>query len=184
MPKETKQHSYVEDIASMLTLESLNRLEREAFTAALAFVFEGPPWIPAATWPARPFADLMQLHQALCAVIQHAPVEQQVVLIQAHPDLAGRAAIAGELTPESTHEQASAGLDQLTPSEYVAFTRLNEAYRATFGFPFVICVRGQTKQAILDSFEIRLQHSRDQEIATALGEIAKIAWLRLNDRVV
>lgn len=168
----------------MLTLESLNRLDREAFTAALAFVFEGPPWIQAATWPARPFADLAQLHQALCVAMQQAPVEQQVALIQAHPDLAGRAAITGELTPESAHEQASAGLDQLTPSEYATFTRLNEAYRATFGFPFVICVREQTKQGILDSFEKRLQHPPDQEIATALAEIAKIAWLRLNDRVV
>jgi OHCU decarboxylase len=146
-------------------------------------LFEGSPWIAAETWPARPFASMDQLHQALCATMERAPLDRKIALIQAHPDLAGRAAIAGELTPESTREQASARLDRLTPEEFSTFTRLNRAYRDTFGFPFVICVREHTRESILASFADRLQHAREQEIATALGEIAKIARLRLIDAV-
>jgi 2-oxo-4-hydroxy-4-carboxy-5-ureidoimidazoline decarboxylase len=166
-----------------MTLAAINTLDQEAFAIALGFLFEGSPWIAAETWLARPFASLDQLHQALCATMERAPIERKIALIQAHPDLAGRAAIAGELTPESTREQASASLNRLTPEEFATFTRLNQAYRDTFGFPFVICVREHTRASSLASFTDRLEHAREQEIATALGEIAKIARLRLLDAV-
>src|SRR5829696_5562423 len=106
----------------LLTLANINVMSRDKFVAALGPLFEGSPWIAAATWPARPFASIDQLHQALCATMYAAPVEQQIALIQAHPDLAGKAALAGELTAESTREQSSAGLSQLAPAEYAAFT--------------------------------------------------------------
>jgi 2-oxo-4-hydroxy-4-carboxy-5-ureidoimidazoline decarboxylase len=166
-----------------LALAIVNALDQKAFIATLGPLFEGSPWIAADTWPARPFADREALHRALCATMRAAPIERKVALIRAHPDLAGKAAIAGELTPESTREQSSAGLNRLSPQEFAAFTRLNQAYSETFGFPFVICVREQTKDSILASFTARLQNPRDQEIETALGEIAKIAWLRLLDIV-
>src|SRR5687767_14167781 len=114
-------------------------------------------------------------------VVEHSPAGARLELIRAHPDLAGRAAIAGELTPESTREQASARLDQLTPDEFAAFTRLNQAYRERFAFPFVICVREHTRSSILAAFVERLDHSREQEVGTALAEIGKIARLRLAD---
>src|SRR5690606_39037515 len=97
--------------------------------------------------------------------------------------LVGRLARAGQLTHESTREQASAGLDRLSPDEIAAFDRHNAAYQAKFGFPFVICARENRKDAILAAFPVRLAHSREQEIATALAEIGKIAWLRLADAV-
>jgi OHCU decarboxylase len=156
---------------------------RDEFVAALGALFEGSPWIAAETRPSRPFASRDALHQALCATMYAAPLERKLALIRAHPDLAGKAAIAGELTPESAGEQSSAGLDRLSPDEFATFTRLNQAYSDTFGFPFVICVRENTKDSILASFTARLQHPRDQEIETALGEIAKIARLRLLDAV-
>ncbi|HWQ12392.1 MAG TPA: 2-oxo-4-hydroxy-4-carboxy-5-ureidoimidazoline decarboxylase [Roseiflexaceae bacterium] len=165
------------------TLQAINALDQEGFTAALGGIFERSPWVASETWRARPFASLDALHQALCAAVAAAPTERQVALIRAHPDLAGRAAIAGELTAESTREQASAGLDRLTPEEYAAFTRLNSAYRERFGFPFVICVREHTKESILAQFAARLQNERAAEIETALGEISKIARLRLYDLV-
>jgi OHCU decarboxylase len=112
-----------------------------------------------------------------------APHNRQLALIRAHPDLAGKAAVAGELTAESTREQSSAGLDRLTPEEFARFTELNTAYRERFAFPFIICVREHTKASILGQFAERLGHSHDQEIAFALGEVAKIARLRLFDRV-
>src|SRR3712207_2943925 len=115
--------------------------------------------------------------------VSEAPEDRRLALIRAHPDLAGKAAIAGELTPESTREQASARLDRLSPEEFATFTRLNQAYRDTFGFPFVICVREHTKASILENFAARLHNGREQEIDIALGEIAKIAKLRLFDVV-
>ena len=165
------------------TLAAINALDRDTFVAVLGPLFEGSPWIAAETWPARPFADLDHLHRALCAVMYGAPVERQVALIQAHPDLVGRAALAGTLTPESTGEQAAAGLDRLTPDEIATFTHLNQAYRDRFGFPFVICARENKKAGILAGFAARLSNTRETEIATALDEIAKIARLRLWDRV-
>lgn len=165
------------------TLAKINQLGRNEFVATLGPLFEGSPWIADATWPARPFGSIDQLHQALCATMHAAPTERQIALIQAHPDLAGKAAIAGELTAESAREQSSAGLGRLTPEQFATFTRLNGAYREQFGFPFVICAREHSASSILEHFATRLEHPRDQEIATALGEIAKIARLRLLDAV-
>src|SRR5437868_15451361 len=108
-----------------------------------------------------------------------APVEQQVAQIQAHPDLVGRAALAGTLTPESTHEQASVGLDRLSPQAIATFMRQNQTYRDLFGFPFVICVRENKKESILAVFATRLQHSRSREIDTSLYQIARICCYRL-----
>jgi len=166
-----------------MALAVVNALDQDAFVAVLGALFEGSPWIAAETWLSRPFASHNALHHALCATMYAAPPERKVALIRAHPDLAGKAAIAGELTPESTSEQSSVGLDRLSPEEFARFTRLNQAYLDTFGFPFVICVRENTKDSILASFAARLQYPRDQEIETALGEIAKIARLRLLDIV-
>ena len=166
-----------------LTLQEINTFKRERFVAALASLFEGPPWIVEQAWQGRPFSSLADLHRALCEVMMQAPAEQQVALIQAHPDLVGRASLAGTLTPASTSEQAAARLDRLSAEEIAAFTRYNQAYRERFGFPFVICARENKKESILAGFATRLQHSRDQEIKLALGEIARICWLRLQDTI-
>ena len=166
-----------------ITLAQINALSHTAFVAALGPLFEGSPWIADSTWPARPFAGIDQLHQALCATMYAAPIERQVALIQAHPDLAGKAAIAGQLTAESAREQSSAGLSRLAPEQFASFMRLNQAYRERFGFPFVICAREHNSASILEQFAARLEHTRAHEIATALGEIAKIARLRLLDAV-
>ncbi len=112
-----------------------------------------------------------------------APLEWRLDLIRAHPDLAGKAAISGDITPESRREQSSAGLDDLTPGQYEAFTRTNREYREKFGFPLVIAVRGHTKETILAAAAARLKRSRPEEVETALAEISKIALLRLRDRV-
>src|SRR3954453_23953597 len=158
-----------------MTIEEINALDQEFFVGGLGSLFEGSPWIAAEAWRGRPFPSIAQLHKALCAVMYNASTEQQVALIRAHPDLVGKAALAGTLRPESTREQASAGLDRLSPEEIATFTRLNQAYKDRFGFPFVICARENKKDSILAGFTRRLDNSRAQEIATALGEIAKIS---------
>jgi OHCU decarboxylase len=146
-------------------------------------VFEHSLWIADRTWSKRPFAQLEALHSALCETVRQSTDEQQLALIRAHPDLVGRAALAGTLTSASTAEQATAGLNNLSPEELAAFHNFNQAYRARFGFPFIICARLNKKEIILKAFPIRLQHSREEEMKTALGEIYKIAYLRLKDIV-
>ncbi len=164
-----------------LTISELNTCERAAFTAALGPLFEHSPWVAEQTWPLRPFCDAAHLHANLCQTMQSGPREQQVALIRAHPDLAGRLARQKQLTRESTREQASAGLDQLTDAELGAFQKLNDEYRGKFGFPFIICARLNAKDAIVTAMKSRLTNSPATEHATALGEIEKIAWLRLQD---
>ena len=164
-----------------MTLAQLNTLDRPAFTAALGHLFEHSPWVADETWPRRPFADAAALHAALCATMRAASRERQLALIRAHPDLAGRLARQKRLTAESTREQASAGLNQLTDAELAEFQRLNGDYLARFSFPFIICARLNHKSAILTAMQARLHHGAEIEFSTALGEIEKIARLRLDD---
>ena len=165
----------------MFSLAELNNAERAAFAAALGHLFEHSPWVAAETWPRRPFRDAAQLHAELCATMRAAPPEKQLALIRAHPDLAGRLAQQKKLTADSNREQARAGLDRLTDAELAEFTRLNDTYKAKFGFPFIICARLNAKAAILAAMQSRLPHDPATEKAAALTEIEKIAWLRLED---
>jgi OHCU decarboxylase len=162
-------------------ISQLNELSTIEFTRIVGPIFEHSPWIAEETWPQRPFANVEMLHQKLCATVRHSPHEKQLALIRAHPDLVGRAALAGTLTHESTGEQASAGLNALSPGEIALFHKQNAAYREKFGFPFVICARLNKKDAIIAGFEHRLKNSTEQEINAALEEIFKIAELRLRD---
>ncbi len=166
-----------------ITVAQLNAMHLPEFVAAVGFAFEDSPWIAERAYTRRPFASVADLHAAMWAVVQAASTESQVALIQAHPDLAGQAAQQGTLGAASTGEQAAAGLDTLTDAERAEFERLNAAYRARFGFPFVICARDNKKASILAGFTARLPNSREQEIAAALHEIRRIAWLRLSDTV-
>lgn len=165
----------------MPPLAELNRCDRSEFAAALGHLFEHSPWVAEETWERRPFRDERQLHTELCARMHAAPFNQQMDLLNAHPDLAGRFALAGKLTADSAREQASAGLDRLSAEELARFQRLNTAYRARFGFPFIICARLNARSAILTAMEQRLGNPPETEFAIALGEIEKIAWLRLQE---
>lgn len=160
-------------------LEALNRAGRADFVRLLGGVFEHSPWVAERTWAARPFASLRALHGAMTEAVRQASREEQLGLLRAHPDLAGKAARAGTLTDFSTSEQGGAGLDRLTPEEYARFDRLNRAYRERFGFPFIICVRNHTKASILDAFERRLAQPAEAEVAAALAEVFEIARHRL-----
>ena len=165
------------------TLAKLNVMERDEFARVIGPVFERSPWIAAEAWAYRPFESFDKLHRALCDVVRLATNAHQVELIRAHPDLAGRAALAGGLTSASAEEQASAGLGRLSRDEAAKLQELNRKYRQHFGFPFVICARLNRKEAILASCTARLSNSRQEELRIALAEIAKIARLRLEDLV-
>jgi OHCU decarboxylase len=169
--------------APPLTLAAINALDEAAFVAAFGALFEHSPWVARAAWRARPFGDAGDLAAAFDEAMRGAAPERQLALIRAHPELAGRQARDGELTAASAREQASAGLDRLTAHELARLTALNRAYGERFGFPLVVCVREHTTQSLLAWGEERLGHARDEEVRTALGEIAKIARLRLRDLV-
>jgi OHCU decarboxylase len=167
-----------------LSLADLNALTRAEFVRIVGPVFEHSPWIAELAWVKKPFSNFEELLRELCVTVENAGVEKQLALIRAHPDLVGRAALAGTLTRESTGEQASAGLNQLSAEEVAWFQKNNAAYKEKFGFPFVICARLNKKEAILAGFEVRLKNTASQEIQAALREIFKIAELRLRDLVV
>lgn len=157
-------------------LQNFNALDDDAFIARYRTLFEHSPWVVERAAARRPFDDL---HAGLMAMVTSASLEDQERLIRAHPELAGKAAIARTLTEDSAAEQASAGLDQLSADEYARFHTLNQAYRQRFGFPFVICVRRYDKAGILAELERRLQGTRNGERACALEQIGQIVALRL-----
>ena len=165
-----------------ITLSELNACQALEFVAICGPVFEHSPWIAERTASRRPFQTRDDLHAALCATVGEASAEEQLSLVRAHPDLVGRAA-QRDLTDPSRREQAAAGLGELSPEEIRLFAEYNAAYRARFAFPFVICARENRKDAILAAFPLRLRNTPQQELDTALIEIAKIARLRLFDSV-
>jgi 2-oxo-4-hydroxy-4-carboxy-5-ureidoimidazoline decarboxylase len=166
-----------------IPLETLNTVDRKTFAAVLGEVMELAPWVADEAYAARPFATVAALYAAMIDAVRKAPDERQRALIDGHPDLAGKAAREGNLTADSTAEQAGAGLDRLTEAEFAEFHRLNGAYRKKFGMPFIVCVRRHGKASILQQFEQRLQNDAASERAAALGEIFRIAALRLDQRV-
>lgn len=163
----------------MLKLAEVNALDPESFTIRLRPVFEHSPWVAARTAQARPFGRRKELHAALCRTVRHAHEDEKLALIRAYPNLVGDAI----LTNESRAELKSAGLADLSPDEIERFRVSNQRYREKFGFPFIICARLNKKAAILKVLPLRLKNSRAQEIETALGEIFKIAELRLRDLI-
>lgn len=159
-----------------------SNLSREAFVATFGGVYEHSPWI-AETVFAQGISDadddIEHLHARLAQVVRAAPREARLALIQTHPDLAGKAAVRGELSAASSAEQAGAGIQDCTPEEFERFNRLNAAYKARFGFVFIMAVKGSNRQQILAAFEERLNNTPEQEFARALAEIDKIALFRL-----
>jgi OHCU decarboxylase len=154
---------------------------RDAFVRRLGGVAERSPWVAERAWALGPFAGPGAVADAFARTVREASAGEQLALIRAHPDLAGRAALAGELTARSAAEQASAGLDRMTPADLARFTALNEAYRERFGFPFVMRVRGRGVGEILAAYERRLGHDADRERRAAVEEIVAIMRLRIED---
>ena len=151
-----------------------------SFTDRFGGIYEHSAWVAEQAEPIiADSKDVEEIARVMADCVDNAGEEQQLALVRAHPDLAGKAQIAGELTEDSTTEQASAGLDRCSPDEYRRFQELNQAYHDKFSFPFVMAVRNSSRAQILEAFEMRLGNERDVEFETALAEIHKIARLRL-----
>ncbi|CAN5815565.1 2-oxo-4-hydroxy-4-carboxy-5-ureidoimidazoline decarboxylase [soil metagenome] len=165
------------------SLAELNAFSAGDFVARFGGVFEHSPWIAETAAQLRPFESVADLHEKMTMLVAQSSPEAQLALIEAHPDLAGRLAKMGQLTAESTNEQAAAGLAQADVATIEKISTLNAAYRERFGFPFIICARLNNVTSIVEAMTTRLPNDRSTEIDAALTEIYKIAQLRLGDIV-
>ncbi|MDT6960993.1 2-oxo-4-hydroxy-4-carboxy-5-ureidoimidazoline decarboxylase [Cupriavidus sp. SZY C1] len=165
------------------TITQLNAMPEPEFVKVLGGIYEHSPWFAEAAARQRPFANTAELAGALRAAVDAAGQDAQLKLVRAHPELAGKAAVRGELTAESTREQAGAGLDQCTPEEFQRLQDLNAAYNRKFGFPFILAVRGYDRHGIIDAFARRLDNEPSVELQTCINQIHRIAQFRLNDLV-
>lgn len=166
-----------------MTLAEIDAMDEDAFVAALGGVFEHSPWVARRAHGARPFASVAALHGAMTAVVERASEAERLALLRAHPELAGKAAIRGEITPDSVREQSGAGLSQCTPEEFARITDLNARYNARFGFPFILAVKGYDRAGILAEFARRVNNERAAEFAECLAQVAKITRFRLDAMV-
>ncbi|CAI8691378.1 2-oxo-4-hydroxy-4-carboxy-5-ureidoimidazoline decarboxylase [Burkholderia pyrrocinia] len=169
--------------AMRYTLNQLNTMAPNAFVAALSGIFEHSPWVAEVAAGERPFASIDALHKTMSGAVETGGEARQLALINAHPELAGKAAVRGELTAESTREQSGAGLDQCTQEEFDKLLTLNRTYREKFGFPFILAVRGYDRHGIIANFESRVNHSRAEELRASLDQIYRIARFRLDDLI-
>ncbi|MCD2174186.1 2-oxo-4-hydroxy-4-carboxy-5-ureidoimidazoline decarboxylase [Rhizobium sp. C4] len=154
---------------------------KDEFVERFGGVFEHSPWVAERAYGvgiAEP-VTAASVHAAMTAAFRAASEAERLAVLRAHPDLAGKLAIAGELTEDSRKEQAGAGLDRLSAEEHARFTALNNAYVEKFGFPFIIAVKGLNKDDILSAFETRINNDRGREFATASAQVERIALLRL-----
>jgi 2-oxo-4-hydroxy-4-carboxy-5-ureidoimidazoline decarboxylase len=165
------------------TLEQLNNASTEAFVAALSGIFEHSPWVAEAAAGQRPYASVDVLHRTMSGAVEASGELKQLALINAHPELAGKAAVRGELTEESTREQSGAGLNLCTQEEFDKLQSLNRAYREKFGFPFILAVRGYDRHGIIANFESRVSNSRADEMRASLDQIYRIARFRLDELI-
>lgn len=167
----------------VIRLQQLNEMPADEFVRRLAGVFEHSPWVASQVARERPFSSIDSLHAAMVRRVQQAGPTAQLSLIQAHPELAGKAAMAGQVTAESAREQAGAGLDLCGSADLDTLQRLNRRYVQKFGFPFILAVRGYDRRGIIAELERRTESSAAQEREESLRQIYRIARFRLQDLI-
>ncbi|MCP3021205.1 2-oxo-4-hydroxy-4-carboxy-5-ureidoimidazoline decarboxylase [Cupriavidus basilensis] len=165
------------------TLDQLNAMPAADFIQALGGIYEHSAWVAQAAATQRPFAHAAALADAMRAIVDSAGDAAQIKLVRAHPELAGKAAVRGELTAESTREQSGAGLDQCSAAQFEQLQSLNRQYNEKFGFPFILAVRGYDRAGIIGEFARRVNNEPAAELQTCINQIHRIAQFRLNDLV-
>lgn len=163
----------------MISFTDMNQMDKEVFIEKVGWVFEHSPWIAEKAWEGSPFPSLEVLFQTMVTIVQNAEKSQQLVLLRAHPDLGTRL----KISEASQKEQAGAGLDKLSKAEFEEFVSLNQKYTEKFSFPFILAVKGHTKDTILNRLRERLDFTYEEELDTALHEVYKIARFRLNEMI-
>jgi len=169
--------------AAGLDLDAINKMDQATFVKEFGPIFEKSPWVAEQAWNSRPFSSVEDLHQKMFNVIANAPRDKQIAFLNQHPELAGKEAQAGQMTTDSVAEQASAGLNALSKEEIARLAKGNAEYRAKFGFPFMIFVRGHTKEGIYFYLDRRLQNDPDTELKNALAQVYGITLFRLKRKL-
>ncbi len=169
--------------APTIALTAINVASQDAFVAHLGRIFEHSTWVARAAWTARPFADVAALHAAMTAAMHTAPHAQQLALLRAHPELAGKAMVSQTLTADSINEQTRSGLTGCSPEEFVQLQALNAAYTKKFGWPFILAVKHLDRATIIHTFAQRLESNAADEFEACLANIEKITRWRLDDQV-
>lgn len=165
----------------VLSLAQLNAMDQAGFSATLGAIFEHSPWVAERAWSQRPFDSVESLHAAMCEVFANSGMADQLTLIRAHPQLASKAAVHGELTDASNREQGGAGLRECSAEEFALLGELNARYQQRFGFPYILAVRGHDRSSIIGDLQTRVERTREVEFVEALRQIERIAALRLAD---
>lgn len=166
-------------MSDKLSIAAINAMDRAAFVARFGGVYERSPWVAEQAWGARPFAGRMALEQAMQEVVRTSGRQRQLELIGLHPRLGTRLRLSGY----SREEQSGAGLLSAAPEELEELARLNAAYEARFGFPFILAVRSASVRQILDSCRARIDHAAASEFDESLRQVFRIAHFRLSDLV-
>jgi 2-oxo-4-hydroxy-4-carboxy-5-ureidoimidazoline decarboxylase len=167
------------DSIGSLSIQKVNQMQKDVFVGKVGWVFEHSPWVAEKVWESRPFQSREALFQSMVTVVKNAEESLQLALLRAHPDLGTRL----KMSEVSQKEQAGVGLDKLTKEQFDEFVALNQRYVKKFGFPFIMAVKGQNKDTILSAMKKRVEYSYEEECATALKEVYKIAGFRLNDMI-
>ncbi|XP_072016761.1 2-oxo-4-hydroxy-4-carboxy-5-ureidoimidazoline decarboxylase-like [Amphiura filiformis] len=163
------------------SIEEVNQMQYEQFMHYLGNIVEEAPWVTSSIWSCRPFNDAKELHHTVCTLLDEVPLIVKESVLRGHPDLAGKLAQQNQLTPESTREQAAAGLPDLTPEKGKLISEFNQKYKAKFDFPFVICARENKVESIMKGLQIRVENCRETEAMTGISEIKKICGYRIAD---
>lgn len=167
-----------------IRINHINDSDAPGFVDLLGGIFEHSPWVAERAYLLGPFNSLANLHEAMVHIVRQASSEKRLQLLREHPELAGKEAAAGKLTDASKREQAGAGLNACNAAELAQIAHLNQAYAERFGFPFIIAVSGLDKAQIIAAMERRLENSPEEEFATAIGEVEKIALIRLEKLIL
>lgn len=163
----------------MATLSELNQMTSNEFSDSLAYIYEDSPWVAIQAEKHRPYSSLPELDETMKTIVQNADYKKKEMLLNSHPRLGERK----QMSKTSVNEQKKAGLSSLTDDEYELFLQLNQAYDQKFGFPFILAVKGKTKEDIQQALESRLQNEQETEFETALNEVFKIASFRLQEKI-
>lgn len=163
----------------MVTLSELNQMTPNEFSDALGHIYEDSPWVAISAEKHRPYSSVIELEETMKKIVQNADREKKETLLNSHPRLGERK----PMSRASVKEQKNAGLSSLTDDEYAFFLQLNQAYDEKFGFPFILAVKGKTKEEIHQAVQSRLQNEHEKEFETALHEVFKIASFRLQEKI-
>ncbi|CAL74786.1 conserved hypothetical protein; putative Polysaccharide deacetylase family protein [Bradyrhizobium sp. ORS 278] len=160
-----------------------SQMSRVLFVERYGDIFEHTPEIADRAYCAglSAFDDAADaLHTTLMNVVRAMSREEKLKLIRAHPELAGREALAGQMTSDSVGEQGRLGFTSLSRSEFERVADINRRYRDKFDMPLIVALALHADRAsVIAEMDRRISNDLDTEIANAIDQIGHITRARL-----